>query len=240
MYNQDRLKVLIIEDDELSAYALCQIMENNFSNIFEKCITVTNVNEGIKTIHQLAPDLVFLDIGLPEKDGFQLFNEISWVKFYTIITSTDSSRGLDAIKIQAVDYLIKPLDYQNLSQAVHKFLLKRINHQSSKEPRIRLDSPNGVLITEPSHIVYCEAVGNNTLLYYANRISQQISKPLKEIEEILVKYGFYRIQKSFLINMNHTIEYNKTEGGFVVLKHYEDIRIPVSKNIKEHFLMIFS
>lgn len=235
----NKKKILIIEDDLSSAFILQNLLEANFSNAFEVVGVANTITVGLKMIYDKSPDLVFLDIYLPDKEGFELFKELSIVNFETIVTSSDSSKGVDAVKVQVLDYLIKPVLPADLENSIKKYWIKENAKQANSSDKVRIPTPNGLIVIEASHIVYCEAVGNNTIIHYANRLSQQIGKPLKELEEILVPHHFFRLQKSYLINVKLVIEFSKADGGYVVAKYYEDRKIPLSKNLREQFLGIF-
>lgn len=233
-------KVLIIEDDLSSTFILQNLLESNFSNAFEVVGAASTITAGLKMIYEKSPDLVFLDIYLPDKEGFELFKELSIVNFETIVTSADTSKGVDAIKFQVLDYLVKPVLPHDLENSIKKFWAKdNLKASSSTPEKVRIITPNGLIVVESAHIVYCEAVGNNTIIHYSNRLSQQVSKPLKDLEELLVPYHFFRIQKSYLVNVTHVIEFSKADGGYVVMKYFEDRKVPISKNLREQFLEVF-
>ncbi|MBY0424561.1 MAG: LytTR family DNA-binding domain-containing protein [Cytophagales bacterium] len=232
-------KILIIEDDLSSAFILQNLLEATYSNAFEILGVANTITAGLKIIYEKSPDLVFLDLYLPDKDGFELFNELSIVNFETIITSSDKSKGVEAIKIQALDYLVKPILPADLEASIKKFWAKKNNKAAVANTKVRIPTPNGLIVVEANHVVYCEAVGNNTIIHYANRLSQQIGKPLKELEELLVPNHFFRIQKSYLVNLQLVVEFSKADGGYVVMKYYEDRKVPLSKNLREQFLQIF-
>jgi two-component system LytT family response regulator len=232
-------KVLIIEDDLSSAFILQNLLEANFSNAFDVVGVANTITAGLKIIYEKSPDLVFLDIYLPDRDGFELFKELSVVNFETIVTSSDTTKGVDAVKVQVLDYLVKPILPADLENSIKKYWIKENSKVASTVAKVRIPTPNGLIVVETSHIVYCEAVGNNTIIHYANRLSQQIGKPLKELEEILVPYHFFRIQKSYLVNVKLVIEFSKADGGYVVVKYFEDRKVPISKNLRDQFLEIF-
>ncbi|MFQ3575968.1 MAG: response regulator transcription factor, partial [Cytophagales bacterium] len=137
-------------------------------------------------------------------------------------------------KHQVLDYLIKPVSTEELMGTIQKFILKKLNNLNVNcHQKVRLVTPNGMIIVEHNEIVFCEAIGNNSKIFFSKGNYSILSKPMIDLEKQLSFFRFLRIHKSYLINLNHVIEYSKTEGGYVVLKHYETVRIPISKNSRE-------
>lgn len=236
----EKLKIVILEDDKTAAFVLENLLEKLYGNIFTVVGTVPNVSDGIKLILEKSPDLVFLDVLLSDRSGFDLFKDLKIVNFETIIITGDVSNALEAIKIQALDFLVKPINSSDLEDSINKFFAKRIKNYRATSEKIRILTSNGLINVYTNDIIFCEANGNYTFINYSNGISHQILRSLKELEDILVPYGFFRVQKSFLVNIEHIVEYSKADGGFVKLKYYEDRAIPVSKNLREKLMEIFN
>jgi two-component system LytT family response regulator len=234
-----KLKIAILEDDTTASFVLENLINKAYSNVFDIVGVATTISSGIKLILEHSPDLVFLDLYLADKDGFDLFKNLKIINFETIITTVDKSKAIDAIKVQALDYLIKPVTIEDFDNSIKKFFAKRIKTTQIEPERVRITTPNGLINVAIADIIFLEANGNFTTINYANRISQQISRPMKALEELLVPLGFFRVQKSFLVNLPQIIEYSKSEGGYVVMKNYEDKRVPVSKFVRDKLLDIF-
>lgn len=234
-----KLKIAILEDDTTASFVLENLINKAYSNVFDVVGVATSINAGIKLILEQSPDLVFLDIYLADTDGFDLFKNLKIINFETIITTVDKSKAIDAIKVQALDFLIKPITIEDFDNSIKKFFSKRLKNTQTEPEKVRIATPNGLINVAVADIIFLEANGNFTTINYANRISQQISRPMKALEELLVPLGFFRVQKSFLVNLPQIIEYSKSEGGYVVMKNYEDKRVPVSKFVRDKLLEIF-
>lgn len=231
------MRVLIVEDNQIASYALKSLIENSFNKLFNSVETAESYIESKQKIENLKPDLVFLDLTLNGEDGFGLIKYKQIHPFETVIITTDDKKAYNAIKYQVLDYLIKPVLVEDLSNSIQKFIMKKIHQaQTQLVEKVKLVTPNGLVIVEHNDIVFCEAIGNNSKIFFSKGHYSIISKPLIDLEKQLSLFRFFRIHKSYLINLNHLVEYSKTEGGYVVLKHYESVRVPVSKNSRESLI----
>jgi len=225
------MKVLIIEDDHIASELLKILIETSFKRLFSTIETSETYEDSLEKIIASKPDLVFLDLNLKGKDAFDLLKLKSTHSFETVIITADDKKAYQAIKHQVLDYLIKPITIDDLSDSIQKFVLKRIeNPPSCSRTKIKLANPNGFFLIEHDEIVFCEACGNHSKIFFSKGHCSLISKPLIELEKQLSYYKFFRIHKSYLINLNHIIEYNKSNGGYVIMKHYEKIKVPISRN----------
>ena len=210
----------------------------------------SDADSGREMIELLEPHIVFLDISLPGKSGFDLLAELKNIKFELIFVTAHNEYTLQAFRYSAVDYLVKPIDEDLLINAVAR-AVKRVSstnvnenvnallHNIGKSPasqdsRLCIPSVKGFQMVELKDIMYFEASGSYTNIYFSDGSSICASKPIFEYEELLSDAGFVRIHKSSLVNLTHIREYLRGEGGSVVL--YNNVELEVSRRKKELFL----
>ncbi len=179
-----------------------------------------DADNGLKMIIELKPDVVFLDIEMPVKDGFQLLDELNRYKLNIniIFVTAYDKYAIQAIKYAAFDYLLKPFSRDDLSKAVVRLQSKLINENTAKQidkllsfyknESIKFDLRTGFLIIEPDELVYCEAEGNYTILYLHDGKKETVSYPIGKIMENLPPEKFYRISRSELVNLSHIKKIN--------------------------------
>ncbi len=201
--------------------------------------------EAITAIKQQQPSLVFLNIELPEMNGFELLEHLAPINFDLIFTSNYEQYALKAIHLNPIDYLVKPIDPQELQKAVHKVvahfqkpieqqmetLLHKLNHPSKPVNKIAMPTIEGLQIIAINTLIYCESSSNYTTLYLKNTQKIVVSKTLKEIQEMLEDYSFIRCHHSYLVNINEVSKYVKGEGGYLVMSNGSNI--DVSRSRKE-------
>lgn len=233
----------IIIDDEERARRTLQLMLENFCPNIEVLGAYKSVPDGVLAINKLNPDIVFLDIEMPEYNGFELLGFFKEVTFEIIFVTAYNQYALKAFEVSAVDYLLKPIDGDLLTKAVEK-AAKRIgttqtreNIQTLKENtetdifrRIALPVAEGLLFVEMEDIVYMEAEGAYTNVYLANKESVFVSKRLNYFEDLLSnRKTFYRCHRSFMININFIKRLNRNEGH---LELDNGTNIPISRDKK--------
>ena len=240
----------LIVDDELNNRENLHALLGQYCKDVEVIGLADSVDSAFQIIKSEQPDLVFLDIRMPEKDGFKLLESLKDVNFEVIIVTAYNQYAIRAIKFCAVDYLLKPIDIVELSQAVEQVtkrisqkqenerLKEFINHMHQKDAplKIGLASQNKVDFVEISRIIRCEADNNYTHVFMDRQQKKTISKTLKEFEELLCDYGFIRLHQSHLVNALHIQSYQKSDGGTV---HMSDGSIvPVSRARKDEILSL--
>lgn len=231
------ITALIVDDDNVSLQFLEAMLKSHFSNLVHVIGTATSVSDAIKKIESQNPDLVFLDINLPEKDGFQLFEELKIVNFEIIVTTGNKNFAFEAFKINAIDFLVKPISLDDFKKAIVKAYNKIIIE--SKTPKIGnnkigLPTNRGIIFVNPEHIIYCEADNNYTTIHLSSGSSESISRTLKEVESVLVDHNFFRIHKSYLINFGRISQIIKADGGVIIMEEYKNVQLPISKHVKEY------
>lgn len=243
------IKTIIVDDEYNAREFLEKLLTRYFPNkflILDKC---ESVDEAIVAIGKFNPELVFLDIQMPNKNGFQLFKELEKVKFEVIFTTAHSEFAIDAIKCSALDYLLKPINYIDLLETIKKYndkqnkasqeeklklLLENIDTGSSEYNKIALPTENGFELLKTNAILYCEADSNYCKIVCLDGRNIVLSKTLKYIEELLPSSIFQRIHKSYLVNLNYVNRFSKADELLVELANGETL--PVSVRQKENFI----
>ncbi len=242
----------IIIDDELTAIKSLKWEIENFCNGVNVIDSFTNPIEAISAINYLKPDCVFLDIEMPEMDGFQLLNELSYREFDLIITTAYDSYALKAFKENAVDYLLKPVDSDDLIKSVAKIKnnksdnslgteLKLVlqNLSSDSNPsKIALPLSGKTIFIYANDIIYCKSDGNYTTIYFKDGRKEILSKKIKDIENLIHSEMFFRAHNSYLINIKYVAEYVKTDGQYLVLE--DGTSVPVSRAKRNALLMLLN
>lgn len=241
------IKAIIIDDEKSGTEVLQLLIEQNCPSIQIIAIE-NNAEDGIKSILKLKPDLVFLDIEMPTATGFDVIAATNTEKYEVVFTTAYEHYAIKAFKTKAVDYLLKPIDIDELKQAVISVeeRLKQGNTTSIKSmeeliystlnklKKISIPSQEGLLFVDASDIIRLEAESNYTHVYLKDRKKITASKTLKHFEEVLQNYNFCRIHSTHMINLDKIERYIKGDGGFVVLN--DDITIPVSRAYKADLL----
>lgn len=238
-------KVLII-DDENRTRQLIANMINSFGFDVETIPEGENVESGIKAIEKHNPDIVFLDIQMPDGTGFDVLRSIENKNFVVIFITAHEEFAIKAIKFSALDYLLKPVDPTELEAALKKAiqaiqeegestqyeaLQKNINPHEKR--RLVLKTQESVHVVDLDDIIRCEADRNYTSFFLTNSKKILVSKTLKEYETLLSGHNFLRVQQSHLININYVERYDKKNGGAVVMK--DGSEVPLSPAKREVF-----
>ncbi len=247
------IKALIIDDVEKARVALKSDIKTYCQEV-DVIGEADGVESGLKLIKATMPDVVFLDIKMSDGSGFDLIDKIKRegpVTFQIIFTTAYNEFAIQAFKFSAIDYLLKPVDPDDLVQAVKKIrksepkdhlsenlnlLLENIKGMQAVGKRIALNSIDKVQLVNVADIIQCESQKNYTLFYLSNRKQILVTKTLKEFEEMLEGDGFLRVHHSHLINLKHLKEYVKTDGGYAVMS--DNSQVPVSVRKREQLLRI--
>ncbi|MGD1892597.1 MAG: LytR/AlgR family response regulator transcription factor [Cyclobacteriaceae bacterium] len=242
------IRTLIIDDEEDAREALRLSIEMYCTNI-DLLDTCNSAEEGLKAIHEHQPDLVFLDIQMPRLTGFDLLQRVASIPFEVFFVTAHDQYAIKAIRFSALDYLLKPVDVDDLMQAVRRveqrlqkansiFQYQSLVHNAQLKPgqinRLAVPASDGIEFLDPNEIVYCQADGNYTTLHLTHRKKKLISKNLKDFEYLLAESGFCRVHHSSLINLKHIQKYIKGEGGCVILT--DNHHVDISRRKKEVFL----
>ena len=240
------LKAVIIDDEPKAIQGLNWEL-SNFSDQLEVIATFTEPDKALSYLTDANIDCLFLDVEMPTMDGFQFLEKVTNKDFAVIITTAYNEYAIKALKKEAIDYLLKPIDSDDLKEAIEKVkryssrtitadkferILLNFNDKLTHK-KITINTDGKLVFLEPNDIVYAESDGNYATLFLHNGKSILLTKKLKEVVEILPKENFFRIHNSFIVNLNKIKEYLKTDG-YVVLDNGK--KIPVSRQRKSDFL----
>lgn len=245
------LKTIII-DDEIKARETIRNMLETYCPDVEVIGSAGSVKEGIKVLEKNSPDLVFLDIKMGDGTGFDLLRKLKNKDFFLIFITAFEEFAIRAIKFSALDYILKPLDPDELVNAVQKAehayekenvsqrleaLYENLDMLNNKSKRIVLKTTSSVHIVNLKDIIRCESEKNYTHFFIVDQEKVTVSKTLKEYNEMLMDYSFYRVHQSHLVNLAHVRRYEKQEGGHLVMD--DDSSVPVSFRKKEDLMKLF-
>ena len=241
-------KVLVI-DDENRTRDLIAKMINSFGLDIVAIPAGESVASGIKAIEKHRPDIVFLDIQMPDGTGFDLLRSIPNKSFEVIFITAHEEFAIKAIKFSALDYILKPVDAYELKNALEKALNSigskkeesqfdalQLNIQPNQKRRLVLKTQESVHVIELDNIIRCEADRNYTSFYLVGGKKILVSKTLKDYETLLSGHNFLRVQQSHLINLDYVARYDKGNGGSVVMK--DESEVPLSPAKRDIFFKI--
>lgn len=241
----------ILIDDEKNALEVLEWQLKNFCTDVQVLAMCTSADEAVTAIIQLQPQLIFLDIEMPVKSGFEVLHAFQQPRFDVIFTTAYNQFAIKAFKYAAFDYLLKPIDAADLKAAIERFKNRKttlttqqlevlMNHMGKVPPpeKIALNTADGMMFIKPDQIIRCESQSNYTKIYLTTHQKVTIAKTLKDVEETLQEYHFYRIHNSHLINLQHIEKFVKADGGYVLMTDGE--HITVARNRKDGFIEQFS
>jgi two-component system LytT family response regulator len=241
------LRTIIIDDEVLMRQTLEKLVRDHCPNV-RLVGQAGSVKAGVEEVNKHHPDLVLLDIRLGDGTGFDLLRQLEPVDFKVIFITAFDEFAIKAIKFSALDYLLKPVEPEDLKQAVdkaEKLVLKELNtqlgvlkdnmnSQNAATKKIILKTIDNIHLVRISDIIYCESDDYYTSFHLLDSTRIMVSRTLKEFDEMLSGYGFFRLHKSFLINLSHIVRFEKAEGGSVVLTN--NCVVPVSSRKRELLL----
>ena len=242
------LTAIIIDDETSSRNALRQKLHNHCPEvtIIAEC---ENGEEGIESIEQKKPDIVFLDVEMPRMNGFTMLQQLKNKNFEVIFITAYDHYAIKAIKFSALDYLVKPVEVEDLKTAVEKVSIKRkqppgnsrvelllqnLLDEKKEHQRIAISSMEGLQFVVTDDIIYMEANSNYTTFFLTGNRKVTATKTLKDFEELLPASIFIRIHHSYLINKNGVEKYIKGDGGQVLMKN--GVTLDVARRKKEEFM----
>ena len=230
------IHTIIVEDERKSLDSLLYKVKENCPDL--KVIdTPRSSIDAIKSIKKYKPDLILLDIQLDKMSGFDVLKEVKHVNFDVIFTTSHENYALEAFKVDAVDYLIKPIDEEELVKAIGK-ARKNIRLRVKPLTRIALPMTQGLRFTAIDEILYCKGNSNYSNIHLFNGKTILVTLTLREVENMLDMYRFFRIHKSSLINLDYIEEYSRSNGGTVTMTDRKKLR--VARTRREAFLQVVS
>ncbi|HVZ97260.1 MAG TPA: LytTR family DNA-binding domain-containing protein [Chitinophagaceae bacterium] len=242
-------KVVIIDDELHCINRLHKLLMPAYGNMLTICGTAQTIEEAARLITIEQPDLVFLDVQIHDKTGFDLLRGLRSINFAIIFTTAYENFAIQAIKFSAIDYLLKPVDEDDLNNALLKFMDNAkqktavekidallVNTQAGNiaPKKIIVPTVSGFEFMDVADIVRCNSDINYTTIYLKNKQKMVVAKTLKEFESMLSPYSFFRIHNSHLVNLAYIKSYNKGKGGSVLLT--DGTELEVSSRRKDEFL----
>lgn len=243
------IKAVLIDDEVDATESLQKMLEGYCKNV-EVVGVAHSAEAAVKVIMEKKPNLVFLDIEMPGGSGFDLLKKLPERNFDVIFATAYDHYALKAIKYSALDYILKPIDIDDLVAAVDKVdqsikqngqykyydtFLENVDDKSPK--KVALPTSDGLKFIPLANIVRVEASGSYSIVYFSDGAkSLMISKTLKDVEELISNKKFFRLHNSHIVNIDHVTEYKRTDGGFVLLS--DNSRAEISRRKKDAFLEI--
>lgn len=240
------IKALVIDDEPYSCEALVMLLAKCCPDVqvLEVCHSGAS---ALKAIQQHDPQLIFLDIEMPQMNGFELLEKVGNIDFEIIFTTSYDQYAIKAIRMSALDYLLKPIDRIDLQRAVQKvqqrirpqtqqieLLLQKLSNPGVPMNKIALPTMEGLQLVQLDTIISCTSDSNYTIFKLKGNEKIIVSKTLKEVEELLSEYSYLRVHHSSVVNLNEIRKYIKGEGGHLVMS--DGSTIDVSRSRKEMLL----
>jgi two-component system LytT family response regulator len=242
-------RAIIIEDERHCSDRLIELIRLHAAGRITVEGVFDNFDSGVRALREKRPELVFLDVQIKDRTGFDVLRETTDLVYSVIFTTAFDQYAVQAFQFSAVDYLLKPVAADELLRAVDRWaavkskeertqrlenLLHNMLESGIGDKRIGLPVSTGLIFVQVSMIVRCESSSNYTLFYTADRQKLVVSKTLKEFEALLAPYRFFRVHHSHLVNLRYIKSYQKGKGGSVTLT--DDTVIEVSTRRKDEFL----
>jgi two-component system, LytTR family, response regulator len=242
------LKAIIVDDEEKSRELLSKMVQKYCPGLIVAGMA-ESASSAVEMINSEKPDLVFLDIELSGESGFDVLNSFPEIHFDVIFTTAYDKYAIKAIKFSALDYLLKPIDSEELTAAVNRLIDKRKSRYSSENlhllvqslkkreggfTKISLPTGNAYEIVNLGDIIRCESDGHYTNFILTGNRKVFVSVGLKYYEDILPEETFIRVHHSHLININHVVRFLKSDGGYAVMS--DNSQVEISRRKKDFFL----
>jgi two-component system LytT family response regulator len=234
----------VIIDDENKGRLTIKNLINKYTPQLELVGEADSVENGVELIEREKPELVFLDIEMPDGTGFDVLTNVEYSEFHLIFCTAYDQYAVKAFRFSAIDYLLKPLDPDIFKIAVSKVCdenkaesvakIETLNTNKTEFKKLALSAAEGITIVNIDDVIRCESSVNYTHFIILDGSKVLVSKTLKEFDEMLSQHGFFRVHKSHLVNLNHIKKYIKGEGGWVIM--VDDSKIEVSRRKKDALL----
>jgi two-component system, LytTR family, response regulator len=245
------IKAIIIDDEVHCLETLSQLLKESCPQVqlLEQC---RSAKKGLEAIEKLKPDLVFLDIEMPAMNGFEMLEQFTEIPFAIIFTTSYDQYAIKAIRFSALDYLLKPIDPNELISAVKKvqeqrhlpvaeqfqMLLKQVQGKEHHFNKIAVPTSEGFELIPADQVMHCEANDNYTHLFLKNKTKIIACRTLKEMEEQLQDFNFFvRVHHSYIVNLNEVMKYVRGEGGYLIMS--DGSTVNVSRSRKDSLMKWF-
>ena len=235
----------IVDDEQDCCEVLATLLEKYCPEV--KIIDICHsAEEAIVSLKEHSPQILFLDVEMPYLNGFELLGKLENINFALIFTTSYDQYAIKAIRFSALEYLLKPIDCQELQVAVQKAMKKnavlrfrsslkcswkRSNSLRFQLPGSQFQTLEGFQWSQASDIIRCEADGNYTHLFLKNKTKTTTTRNLKEMEEMLEDYSFIRVHNSYIVNINETERYIRGEGGYLVMSDGSSVNVSRSRKV---------
>jgi two-component system, LytTR family, response regulator len=237
------VKAVIVDDEPYCCETIATLLEDHREVLV--VAVCYSAMDALVAIQKFSPDVVFLDVEMPKMNGFEMLEQLPAVDFEIIFTTSYDQYALKAIRFSAIDYLLKPVDSEELNKAVEKIirrvqkpiqqqlqlLLQKIQNPSSPVNKIALPTIDGLQMISIDSIISCESESNYTTLFLKNKQKMVVSRTLKEMEELLEDHSMLRVHRCYVVNLNEVEKYYKGDGGYLVMS--DGTTIDVSKSRKQ-------
>jgi two-component system, LytTR family, response regulator len=240
------MNAVIVDDELYCVEVLASLLQKHCPDV-RIAAQFTDSTKAAEFLAAHPPDLLFVDIEMPRLNGFDLLHQLQPLQFQVIFTTAYNQYALRAIKLSALDYLLKPIDADELKSAVEKAqrqksppeirqveLMENTFKSVEVPKKIALSTLEGLLFVDVGNIVHCQSDGSYTRLFLLNKEEILLSKSIKEVGELLTQCGFLRVHHSYLINLDHVERYIRGEGGEIILCNGHSV--PVARSKKQEFL----
>ena len=243
------VKALIIDDESTAVKTLSLMIQHYVPEITE-LKTTTDPYEGLLLVQSFKPHLLFIDIQMPLMSGFEFLKKVEKPEFSIIFTTAHDVYAIDAIRFSALDYLLKPIDTDELQNSFKRFRQKQennngteilyrnfmynLNVKNKNDFRLALPTLQGTFFYKPEEIIRLEGEGNYTKFFFSDKTSLMTTYTLKNYEDVLLNYGFLRVHKSHLINKAHVVNY--TIDGMLTMTDFS--KVEISRRRKEDVMEI--
>ena len=246
-----KISAAVVDDEQNSRDIISKIINDNFDNIVIN--TAKNVESGICLINDYNPDIVFLDIDMPDGTGFDLLKKINSHNFKLIFITAFQEHAIKAIKFSAIDYILKPVNADELIEAVNKAVeeidneanqqkitafLSNIENLSHKPKKLVLNTSDNIYVINIEDIIRCKSENHYTTFYLNNGKKITMSKTLKEYDNLLSENGFVRVHRSHLVNINYIERFDKKNTGNIFMK--DNSTVPVSVRKREQLVQMLN
>jgi two-component system LytT family response regulator len=240
------IKAIVVDDEPYCCETIAMLLEDNQEvKIVAECY---NGIDALEAIRKNNPALVFLDVEMPKMNGFEMLQQLSSVNFEIIFTTSYDQYALKAIRFSAIDYLLKPVDEEELKQAVQKvirrskkpiaeqleILMQKIHQPATPVTKIALPTMEGFQMIKIDSIISCEADSNYTTLHLKGNRKMVVCRNLKDMGELLEDHSFTRVHRCYVVNLNEVEKFVKGEGGYLIMS--DGSSVDVSRNKKEELL----
>lgn len=243
------ISAIIIDDEQSCIDRLSGLLSTHCGQTVRLAGTADSVSKGIQLIENTQPALLFLDVQIGEETGFDLLRKLNDIHFEVIFTTAFEKYAVQAIKFSAADYLLKPVDLDDLLQAIDRLKSKMSKEEMAQKldvlfhnlktlegssKKITVPTIAGFEVLQVRDIIRCESDVNYTHIVVSDKPKVTVARTLKEFEEMLTEYNFCRVHNSHLINLVHVRKYTKGSGGYVTMSDHSEVE--VSQRKKEEFL----